>query len=107
VAESIVDFSSLQTGPRVLNSYRRQHAQRVHLIVRFVNALCRVHEPAKAKILRLIHTQRYAQPPRRCVSEGEVGLDVLERIMRQIVLGHDLLPRLVILRIRRPAGERK
>jgi hypothetical protein len=106
VVESIIDFS-LQTRSRVLNYYRRQHAQRVHLIVRFVDTLRRVHEPAKAKILRLIHTQRNAQTPRRCVSEGEMGLDVLERIMRQIVLGHDLLPRFVILWIRRPAGERK
>lgn len=104
--ESIMDFSS-QTRPRVLDHHRRQHAQCVHLIVRLMNTLRRVHEPAEAKILRLIHTQRHAQPPRHRVSEGEVALYVFERIMRQIVLGHDLFPRLVVLRIRRPAGERK
>lgn len=101
-----MDFS-LQTRPRSLDHHRRQHAQCVHLIVRLMNTLRRVYEPAEAKILCLIHTQRYTQPPRRRVSEGEVTLDVLEWIMCQIVLGHDLLPRLVVLRIRRPAGERK
>ncbi len=98
---------TLDQRSRVLHHHWRQHAQLTQLIITLIQTLNRIDEARKAEIPRLIRAQTQRQSPRGGIAERKVRFNILEWIVRHLVLRHDLFPRLVILRLCRPIAERE
>lgn len=96
--------SDQRIGPFHLQ--RRQHLQLIQLPIRPEQAFQRINMASKPKVLRLVHTQLHRQTPSRCITIREMGIDVLERILREAMLAHDLLPSIMVLRLLRPVDQR-
>ena len=75
------------------------------LAISHMQALQRVDMPSPAKAPRLIHRKRESRTPRSEIAKGEVCLNIVKRVVRNLVLLHNLLPRFRVSRILRPPGE--
>lgn len=84
---------------------RRQHLQLVQLPIRPKQAFQRVNMACEPEVFRLIHAELHRQTPRRCIAVREMCIDVLEWILREAMLAHDVLPGIVVLRLLRPVDQ--